>query len=292
MTGNRPVDIWLLTDRRYLEQRMPLALRDWLESAGHAVRLVVADEHRTGVEIASGLPPENGPWEDLEPGDLVVVRSRHRFALALLQVAEALGAHVVDPWREVLAVRNKVRCAAALARHGVRIPPTFLVHAPEHLERVPSSAYPLILKPVLGDNARGLRVVKAPSELASVEWAEELVLAQSYLDAGGIDLKVYVADDTVWAVRRPSPLTDADDVAAPTRPTPEIRRLAHVCRQVFGLRLFGLDVLELPGGPVVVDVNEFPNYTGVEDAPEAIGRALLETATRRSPASPRVAVPA
>ena len=59
----------------------------------------------------------------------------------------------------------------------------------------------------------------------------------------------------------------------------------------FGLRLFGLDVLELPEGPVVVDVNEFPNYTGVDDAPAEIGRAVLEMAEGgRQPAAEQVLV--
>ncbi len=35
------------------------------------------------------------------------------------------------------------------------------------------------------------------------------------------------------------------------------------------------DVLETGRGPVVVDVNDFPNYTGVEEAAAAIGSLLL-----------------
>jgi ribosomal protein S6--L-glutamate ligase len=274
MTGNGTAAIWLLTDSRYLRQRMPLALADWLESRRRPVRLVVADEPDAGFEIASALSPA-GPLVGLEPGDVVVARSRHPYALTLLQIAEELGARSVDSWSAVHRVRDKVRCTLALAQRGVPIPPTFLAHRPAELERLSADAYPLILKPVLGDNARGLRIVMDASELAAVEWPDELVLAQSYLDARAVDLKVYVADESVWAVRRPSPLSEATDDPVPAWLTSPLRDLVRACRSEFGLRLFGLDVLELPGGPVVVDVNEFPNYTGVDEAPDVIA-ALVQ----------------
>jgi ribosomal protein S6--L-glutamate ligase len=281
MNGERPATIWLLTDLRYLGQRMPLAVADWLATVGWAVRLVVADED-AAIEIDAGLPPA-GPWSELEPGDVVVARTRHPYALALLQIAEGLGARTLDSWSAISVVRNKVRCTVALARRGIPIPPTFLAIRPAELERVPADAYPLILKPVLGDNARGLRIVTEPAELAEVEWTDDLVLAQSYLEADGIDLKVYVAGTAIWAVRRPSPLVDAAADPVRAHVTTTLRRLADACRAEFGLHLFGLDVLERRDGSVVVDVNEFPNYTGVEDAPAEIGRVLSELATTRWP---------
>jgi ribosomal protein S6--L-glutamate ligase len=281
MAGNRTADIWLLTDERYLGQRMPLALADWLESRGHSVRLVVADRPENAVEVTRGSTLGRGPLEGLRPGQVVVARSRHPHALALLELAEALGGRSLDPSSAVLRVRDKVRCTSALARRGVPIPPTFLAHRPRDLVRIPAGAYPLILKPVLGDNARGLRIVTDASELESVEWPDGLVLAQSYLDAGAVDLKVYVADDSTWAVRRPSPLSDATDDPTPTRLTSMLQGVVRACRAEFRLRLFGLDVLELSEGPVVVDVNEFPNYTGVPEAPERIGRAVVDLAAAR-----------
>jgi DNA-binding response OmpR family regulator len=71
---------WVLTDRRYLQQRMPRALVDWLERQGHAVRLVVADN---GSQVGL-LAPDEGAfsvWADLAPHDLVIVRSRIRSPL-------------------------------------------------------------------------------------------------------------------------------------------------------------------------------------------------------------------
>jgi glutathione synthase/RimK-type ligase-like ATP-grasp enzyme len=51
--------------------------------------------------------------------------------------------------------------------------------------------------------------------------------------------------------------------------TPELEELARACGE-----LYGVDVLVSPDGPLVVDVNEFPNYTGVEEAPVAIAELV------------------
>ena len=67
----------------------------------------------------------------------------------------------------------------------------------------------------------------------------------------------------------------------PGRPVavdPEVRAVALRVGRALGLELFGLDVIESPGGPVVVDVNYFPGYKGVPDAGALIGEHLAARA--------------
>jgi glutathione synthase/RimK-type ligase-like ATP-grasp enzyme len=63
--------------------------------------------------------------------------------------------------------------------------------------------------------------------------------------------------------------------------TPALARLARACQEVFQLELYGVDVLDSPRGPLVVDVNEFPNYTGVEEAPHAIAELVRSLLTAK-----------
>ena len=269
---------------------MPTALASWLDSAGSPARFVVADD--VGAARVAGADDAAAPWPGLVAGDLVVARSRDPFALALLRLAESCGARSLDSWSAVARVRNKLRCAEALAKCDVPVPATLLVRRPEDLAALPLERFPLVVKPVLGDNARGVLIVRSPDELDEVASTEELLLAQRYVDVGGVDLKIYVAGDDVWAVRRPSPLSAAADDPLPADVTPELTELVERCRPELRLRLFGLDVVEAPEGPVVVDVNEFPNYTGVDEAPEAIGRTVLEVARGETAARRPVVVPA
>lgn len=271
--------IWVLTDLRYLAQRMPLALVDWLHSEGRPVQLAVADRGEVVSRLNPHKPaPNSSPWEGIDAGDLVVARSRHPFALSLLEEVEARGARSVNAASAVRHVRNKVRCTLALEEAGLPVPETFIAQRPKELRCLPRRLFPLVLKPFLGDNAKGIRLVHAASELDELEWSEPIVLAQPYVDAAGIDLKVYVVDGTVWAVRRQSPLRNGR--GTPTRIAVDagLRDLALACGATFGLRLYGMDVLESRAGRVVVDVNEFPNYTGIDEAPAVIVSLLLDEA--------------
>lgn len=271
--------IWILTDSLYLAQRMPSAVIDWIDGHGCPAHLVVADQD----SVLTSLTPLVGDspmsaWDGLAPGDLVLPRSRHPFALALLKEAEVRGAVTVNSWAAVIKVRDKVRGTLALARRGIPVPPTFLAHRPSELAGLDPGLFPLLLKPFQGDNARGIMTVTEPDELAAVEWPDVMVLAQPFLDVGGTDLKLYVVDDTVWATLRTSPLLPEAGPPVAAEVTPELRDLALACGTAFGLRLFGIDVLRTQQGPIVVDVNDFPNYTGAEDAAGTIGALLLSEA--------------
>ena len=268
--------IWILTDSVYLSQRMPAAVVDWVESHGGQVRVVVADED----SVLTSLTPLVGAsqmsaWDGLAAGDLVLPRSRHPFALALLKEAEVRGAATVNSWAAVIKVRDKVRGTLALARRGIPMPPTFLAHRPAELVDLEPALFPLLLKPFQGDNARGIVVVTHPDQLGDVAWTDVMVLAQPYLDVGGTDLKLYAVDREVWATLRMSPLLPENCPPVAAEVTPALRELALACGQAFGLRLFGVDVLQTKRGPVVVDVNDFPNYTGADEAVDAIGSLLL-----------------
>lgn len=263
--------VWVLTDERYLGQRMPRVLLDELRRRGVATRTVVAER----LVQSLGRPGDGlDPWCEVRPGDVVLARTRNRFALALLRSAQRPGVSVLTPPGRIDAVRDKPQAAQVLCAAGIPTPGTYLVDSPAALRRVPPGRFPLLLKPHAGDNARGIVLVGSAAELDDLDWGDSMVLAQEYVDSGAQDVKLYAVGDAVWAVRRPSPLS------LPGRTVPqgvervvvteELRRIAGACRRAFDLDLFGIDVLETRAGPLVVDVNEFPNYTGIDEAPAAL----------------------
>jgi glutathione synthase/RimK-type ligase-like ATP-grasp enzyme len=278
--------VWVLTDRRYLAQRMPAAVGAWLGAHGHEPEIVVADD---GDALGCVTPVADqlvaSTWSQLAAGDVVIARSRDPLALALLEEAETRGARTIDRAHAIDRVRNKAMCTLALARRGLPVPNTLLARRPEDLDQLPDSAFPLVVKPVLGDNARGVQIVATRDQLAAIDWPHDLLIAQTYIDAGGFDIKLYVVGDRVWATRRPSPLAHSDDPGALVPVTSELRELADGCREEFGLQLFGVDVLVSAAGMGIVDVNEFPNYTGVDEAPAAIGSLLLTELRRQARAA-------
>src|SRR4051794_11405350 len=134
----------------------------------------------------------------------------------------------------------------------------------------------MVLKPVFGAGARGVRVVHGTLALEMAGWDGTPVLAQAYVETGGVDTTLYVAGERVWAGRRPSPLLAPHASARRIGLTRELRALAVACAERFGVGLLGVDVLETPSGPLVVDVDEFPDYTGIDEAPDVIADVLVE----------------
>ena len=100
------------------------------------------------------------------------------------------------------------------------------------------------------------------------------MLVQEHIPGPGEDLKVYVVGDQVFAVRKPFSETSFAVPGRPVRVDAEVRALALRAGRALGLGLFGLDVIESPDGPVVVDANYFPGYKGVPDAGRLIGEYI------------------
>ncbi len=152
----------------------------------------------------------------------------------------------------------------------------------ERLAEIPESEFPLVVKPADGSSGRAVRLVPTPGHLADLgpEMAGEgLLIAQPYVPNSGTDLKVYAVGGELYATERCSPLH-------PGRPVRErqvvlggeVARIAADIGTVFGLDLYGVDILLGPDGPVVVDINDFPSFRKVPDAVARVARAVLRLA--------------
>ena len=250
--------VGILVESRYLRQNQPAGLVAALRAAGTAVRTLVVEE--TGLDLCENV------WSD--GFDVIVCRGRSAALLAAVRAAQEHGLPVVNSPTAIQSVLDKAGMAAALAAASIPSPRSWLGH-PHQLAALPQLTFPLVLKPMNGDNARGLRVVGSRDELGSLAWAEPVALAQEFHRGDGYDLKLYVAGASVWAVRRPSPVDDdgalRDTTSAGRRvvATSQLRAIALSCARLFGLSLCGVDCVVGPAGLLVIEVNDFPNYRGI-----------------------------
>ncbi|MFJ3879039.1 RimK family alpha-L-glutamate ligase [Streptomyces sp. NPDC090077] len=202
--------------------------------------------------------------------------------LTLLEAAAAAGTTTVNDARSIRGVRDKALAAALGSARGLPLPPTYAVAGPELLAGVPESAYPLVVKPADGSSGRGVHLVPSPDRLAALLPAlagEGMLIAQPYVPNSGTDLKVYCVGGELYATERRSPLhPDAPVRERRVRLPAEVARIAERVGEVYGLDLYGVDVLLGPDGPVVVDVNDFPSFRQVPDAAARVARAVLELA--------------
>ncbi|MET9608188.1 alpha-L-glutamate ligase [Streptomyces sp. NPDC006512] len=124
------------------------------------------------------------------------------------------------------------------------------------------------------DGAQDLR------ELTAV-WGREPVVVQDFAPNSGWDHKLWVVGGRVFAgLRRSELATAAGEPAAAVRRLPAAwEESALRVGEVFGLEVYGVDVIDTGGGaPLIVDVNAFPGIRGQAGAPRALADLVLRAA--------------
>jgi ribosomal protein S6--L-glutamate ligase len=235
-----------------------------------------------GHDVEGWIPEDKLLRADrFEPeADLYVLKSHTEHALSLAGVLHDQGLPVLNPYPACLRAQDKVTASRALRAAGVPAPQTWLA-GDLSLAAPLLEAGPVVVKPHRGHRGAGVVVVGSRQQLHSLPDPPGPVVVQRYIPGPGEDLKVYVAGEHVYAVRKQF---DAGSFARPGRPVPvttAVRELARRVRSAFGLELFGVDVIESAQGPVVVDVNYFPGYKGCDGGAPARIAAVIQAQARR-----------
>ena len=258
-----------IVEEQYKRDSMPMVIAEQLLQWGHAVDLL---EPAETVTCLSDLVTQSY--------DAYVLKTiAGGPGLSILEAAEAVGIPTINNSRAVRLVRNKAIATTFAHAQGLPTPHTYFVAHPRLLTKIPGEEYPLVVKPANGSSCRGIYRLNCPADLAKLEIAAPqpcFFLAQHYVENPGYDIKLYVVGKDVYSVARKSPLHP--EVQVEERPISlklEWRRLARRVGEIFGLDIYGLDVLETRNGPVVVDINDFPSFGSVPGAVSHISSYIL-----------------
>lgn len=264
-----------LVEEHYRYDGMPLEVIRQLTAWGHRVDVVWPGSSLMSVSEAVGTGSHDA-W--------VLKTVSGGPGLTLLEAAAAVGLTTVNDARSIRGVRDKVLAAAIGTARGLPMPRTYAAARPESLAEIPEAEFPLVVKPADGSSGRAVRLVSSPDRLAGLgaELAGEgMLIAQPYVANSGVDLKVYCVGGELYATERSSPLHPEEPVRERrVALSAEVGRIVTEAGAVYGLDLYGVDVLLGPDGPVIVDVNDFPSFRQVPDAAARVGRAVLELARR------------
>ena len=248
----RPIKLYFMLVRRVPAVPSPVLAEafDILSRRGFAVESGIAEDLLTRPDL---LCPRH---------DLYLLKSHTEMSLSLAGILHDQGARLLNPYPSCIAAQDKIVASRRLRAAGVPTPDSWVTGDLAQLAPIVAER-PLIIKPYRGHRGAGIRVVRSPAELAALPQPDGLVLVQEFTPGAGEDLKVYVVGDDVFAVRKEFSETSFTRAGRPVPVSDEVRAIALRCGQAFGLGLYGLDVIESPAGPVVVDLNYFPGYKGV-----------------------------
>ena len=239
-----------------------------LATRGHQVNSVITEENLCSLH-------------DLRlKHDLYLLKSYTELSLSFAGALSVQGAPLINPYAGCAAARNKIVCNEVLKQAGVPVPRSWIT-ADLTLLRELIQQHPLILKPYMGWRGEGVRVVRNENELAQVSPGQSPLLIQEYIENSGEDLRLYVAGDEVFGIRKRFSSTSFAADGEPVVVSSQLRDLALRCGRAYNLRLYGIDIIEGADGPRVVDVNYFPGYKGIRDARFVVAD-FIEQFARRS----------
>jgi ribosomal protein S6--L-glutamate ligase len=255
-------------------ESMPLAVADQLRRWGHDVDLL--EPHATVTSLFDLVTHSYDAY--------ILKTASEGPGLSLLEAAQAAGIPTINNARSIRLVRDKAVAIAVARAYGLPIPPAYFVAHPRLLAQIPPEDYPLVVKPSNGSACRDIYRVNHPADLATLALADSphsFLLAQRYVENPGFDIKLYITGTQVYAVRKKSPLHPDVNVTEGLIPiTPELRGLALNVGALFGLDIYGVDVLQTADGWVGVDINDFPGFGGVPGAVLLIATFILRVARR------------
>ncbi len=230
--------------------------------------------------------------------DIYLFKSHSPLAESLAAAAHYRGARLFNEYPATMKVRDKALTATMLLQAGIPTPRTFITDSIETLRPVVRQM-PIVVKPWRGRRGQGIEVcldeaqfddlVKRRASDGAADdddggedgtaLGERLIFAQEYEEHEPFDYKAYAIGDYVHAIKRIFPAkTKEEKLGAPVGENPELELLVRRCGRLFGLQLYGVDLVKTPKGFSVIEVNCFPGYKGVPQGGERISQFILDNA--------------
>jgi len=259
-----------ILEERYAQKPMPMVIADQLKQWGHEIDVLQPYAAVTSLTDLSLTRYDAYVLKTVSDGP----------GLTILEAAEAVGIPTINNSRAIRLVRDKAVAVAFAQARGLPIPTTYFVGHPRTLVQVPEDLYPVVIKPSNGTSLQDIHLVHTSEEMHHLQVDEHsYYLAMRYVENTGYDIKLYVTGQEVHAVQKSSPLHgEVQELEIPV--TREMLKIAWRVGQVFGLDLYGVDVLESPEGLVIVDINDFPSFYGVPRKVSSVAEYILHAAYR------------
>jgi len=260
-----------ILEEKYAREPMPMVVADQLKQWGHEIDILRPYDAVTSLTDLS-----------LATYDAYVLKTVSEGAgLTILEAAEAVGIPTINNSRAIRLVRDKAVAVAYAKKCGLPVPSTYFVGHPRALVKVPPEIYPVVVKPTNGSSMQGVYLVRTPDEMKVLKVERDnYYLAMHYIENPGYDVKLYVTGQEVHAIVKSSVL-HGSVIEREIPVTSEMLTLARSVGRIFGLDLYGVDVIQSPeDGLMLIDINDFPSFGRVPRHVFSIAEYILHAAYR------------
>ncbi|MEM3789243.1 MAG: RimK family alpha-L-glutamate ligase, partial [Candidatus Bathyarchaeia archaeon] len=196
------------------------------------------------------------------------------FRMDLLYRLERLGFYVINPPEAIEHCVDKYDLLAILEDAGVPVPRTAVMEdADEALRAFHELGGDVVLKPIFGSRGMGSTRINDPevayTAFRAITFYHGVIYLQEFVPHGCSDIRAFVIGDRVVAAMRRVAQSWKTNYSQGARPEPikldgQLEELAIKSAQLIKCKIAGVDILESPKGPLVVEVNSQPGWRGLQ----------------------------
>ncbi|OLS14812.1 MAG: RimK domain-containing protein [Promethearchaeota archaeon CR_4] len=211
--------------------------------------------------------------KSVEAADIVILKTYHHDprVIAKAREFEAAGKRVINSTLAIYAVADRVRTDEMLEAACLPVPPRVVTK--NKTNRV---LPPYVQKP----RNNFLHKISFVQNVADLCFDVGFYY-QQLVPNDGIDRKLYVIGTQVFLITRPS--THVQNFERKLRekrmclsPPEQWRAWATKIGELTGLEVYGVDLVGQDDAFYIIDVNPFPGFMGVVDAPILLARLILQ----------------
>jgi RimK family alpha-L-glutamate ligase len=217
----------------------------------------------------------------IENLDAIIIRPIGRgsleeivFRMDMLYKLQRLGFYVINPPEAIEHCVDKYDILAILEENGIPVPRTAVTeNVDEALKAFDELGGDVVVKPLFGSRGIGSTRVR-DAEIAStifrnVTFYHGVIYLQEFVHHGFSDIRAFVVGDRVVAAMRRVANSWKTNYSQGARPEPitlekAIEDLAVKSAKLIDCKIAGVDILESPRGPLVVEVNSQPGWRGLQ----------------------------
>jgi RimK family alpha-L-glutamate ligase len=214
--------------------------------------------------------------------DAIVIRPIGRgsleeiiYRMDLLHKLQRLGMLIVNPPLSIERSADKYHTLALMEEQNLPVPQTVVTESPsEALEAFQELGGDVVIKPLFGSRGIGSTRVTDPDVaerlFRAIVFYHGVLYLQKFIPHGNSDVRAFVIGDRVIAamhrVTRSGWKTNVSLGAKPVslNPREELEGLAVRAAEIIGCKIAGVDILESPDGPVIIELNSQPGWRGLQ----------------------------
>ena len=196
------------------------------------------------------------------------------FELDALHRIKANGVTVVNDPETIEVAADKYHTISKLKEKGIPVPETYVTMSPrEALKASRSMGKRVVLKPLFGSRGIGLTLISNRDVLErsvrTLTFLRHVLYLQEYIPHGSSDIRAFIIGGRVVSAMRRVSKRWKTNISQGAKPTPlklsgELESLTLKAAEALGCEIAGIDVVEGPEGPMVIEVNSQPGWRGIQ----------------------------